>query len=100
MTLIGRQVEMHSGKLTLRNAHCSAPPLRASFHLPRLSREAEAVLRPRAPLRPTKREVRESEASSVEFSLGEADAVKVKVEADVGRARPAPAVRATGGRPH
>ena len=74
---------MHSGKLTLRNAHCSAPPLRASFHLPRLSREAEAVLRPRAPLWPTKREVRESEASSAEFSLGKADAVKVKVEADV-----------------
>ena len=69
-------------RLLLRDAYCSAPPLESSFRPPCLSRETEAV-RPRAPLWPIKREVRESEASSVEFVLDdalEAD-VKVKVEA-------------------
>ena len=71
---------MYSGKLTLRDSHCSAPPLQSTFHPPRLSRDAEAVLRPRTPLRPTKQEVRESETtSSVEFGL-DTDDVKVKVE--------------------
>ena len=65
----------------LRNSHCSAPPLQSTFR-PCLSREAEAVLRPRAPLRPTKKEVRESEASSsVEFVINDAEDIKVKVEA-------------------
>ena len=56
---------------------------RPSSHLsvPCLSRDTEAV-RPRAPLRPTKREVRESEASSVDFVLEEDD-IKFKVEAPV-----------------
>ena len=74
---------MHRGKLTLRNAHCLAPPLRSSFRLPRLSHEAEAVLQPRAPLRPTKQEVRESEASSAKLCLSDADDVKVKAEEPV-----------------
>ena len=70
-----------SQRLTLRDAYCSAPPIESSFRPPRLSRETEAV-RPRAPLRPIKREVRESEASSVEFVLDDTD-VAVKVEAPV-----------------
>ena len=69
-----------SQRLTFRDAYCSAPPLESSLR-PRLSRDTEAV-RPRAPLRPTKREVSESEASSVEFVLEDED-VKVKVEAPV-----------------
>ena len=68
----------------LRDSHCSAPPLQSTFRPPRLSREAEAVLPPRAPLRPTKKEVRESEtSSSVEFFIDDAEDVKVKVEASV-----------------
>ena len=74
---------MYSGRPTLRDSHCSAPPLQSSFCPPRLSREAEAVLWPRAPLRPTKQEVRESEASSVEYCIDETDDVKVKVEAPI-----------------
>ena len=73
---------LRNTSLTLCESNCSAPPLLSSFRPPCLSREAEAVLRPRAPLRPTKREVRESEASLAEFVLDDAD-VKVKVEAPV-----------------
>ena len=71
---------MYKGSVTLRNSYCSAPPLQSSFRPPRLSREAEAVW-PRAPLRPVKREVRESEARSVEFVVDDTDTVEVKVEA-------------------
>ena len=67
-------------RLLLRDAYCSVPPIESSFRPPPLSRETEAV-RPRAPLRQIKREVRESEASSVEFVLDEADNADVKVQA-------------------
>ena len=59
-------------RLLLRDAYCSAPPIESSIRPTRLSRETEAV-RPRAPLWPVKREVRESEASSVEFVFDDAD---------------------------
>ena len=63
-------------------AHCSAPPLQASFRLPRLSRDAEAVTRPRTPLRAAKWE-QDSEAGAVaEFALDIADKVQIKVEAE------------------
>ena len=75
------QVMLPKRHLLLRDAYSSAPPLESSLHPPRLSRDTEAVW-PRAPLRPTKREVRESEASSAEFILEEED-VKIKVEAPV-----------------
>ena len=65
------------------NAYCSAPPLESSLRPPRLSRNVEAS-RPCAPLRPPKREVRESEASSVEFVLEEED-VKIKAPASIER---------------
>ena len=65
----------------LRDAYCSAPPIELSIR-PRLSRETETV-RPRVPLRPVKKEVRESEASSVEFVFDDADEAEVKVEAPV-----------------
>ena len=55
-------------------AYCSAPPLKNSTLRPlRISRDAEA-LRPRAPLRPIKREVNKSlEVESVEFVVDEDD---------------------------
>ena len=59
-------------------SHCSAPPLQTSFRPPLLSRDAEAVLRPRTPLRPMKRE--QQDAASVEFVLDEATKVKVEVK--------------------
>ena len=63
-------------------AHCSAPPLQASFRLPRLSRDVEAVTRPRSPLRALKVE-RESESGAVcEFGMDPFDVVDVKVEAE------------------
>ena len=62
-------------------AHCSAPPLQASFRLPRLSRDAEAVTRPRAPLQAKREDVSESGAV-VEFGMDVFDEVEVKVEAD------------------
>ena len=62
------QVMLPTRRLTFRDAYCSAPPLESSLRPPRLSCDTEAV-RPRAPLWPTKREVRESEASSAEFVL-------------------------------
>ena len=61
------------------HSHCSAPPLQTTFPPPRLLRDAEAVLRPRTPLRPTKREA-QPDAASVEFILDDAAEVKVKVE--------------------
>ena len=73
---------MSNGKLQLRDAYCSAPPLTTSFRPPRLSR-AEEALRPRAPLRPVKREVRESEADSAEFVVDEEDERPIKVERPV-----------------
>ena len=75
------------------SSHCSAPPLQSSFRLPRLSRDAEAVTRPRTPLRPAKRE-EASEAGAtfdygidrldevVEFKLEVVDATEGPVEAE------------------
>ena len=63
-------------------AHCSAPPLRAAFRLPRLPRDVEAVTRLRMPLRPTKWE-EASEADAVcEFRIDPLDEVEIKVEAE------------------
>ena len=70
---------MFSGKIVLRDAYCSAPSIATSFRPPRLSREEEAV-RPRAPLRPVKREVRESEADSAEYIVDEEDERPIKIE--------------------
>ena len=63
-------------------AHCSAPPLQASFRLPRLSRDAEAVTRPRTPLRAAKREEVSESGAVAEFGVDVLDEVKVKVEAE------------------
>ena len=64
-------------------AHCSAPPLQAAFRLPRLSRDAETVTRPRMPLRPVKAEGGASEYGAVcEFEVDRRDEVAVKVEAE------------------
>ena len=64
-------------------AHCSAPPLQAAFRLPRLSRDAESVTRPRMPLRPIKAEGGASEYGAVcEFEVDRRDEVAVKVEAE------------------
>ena len=68
-----------TSRLSFRDAYCSAPPLESSFRPPCLSRETEAV-RPRVPLRPVKREIRESEASSAEFFCDDADEAEVKEE--------------------
>ena len=75
---------MFSGKIVIRDAYCSPPPISTSFRPPRLSRAEEAV-RPRSPLRPCKREVRESEAESIEaeFIVDEQDEIAVKVERPV-----------------
>ena len=62
-------------------AHCSAPPLQAARRLPRLSRDAESVTRPRAPLRPSKWEEESTTGAEAEFSVGLADELEVKVEA-------------------
>ena len=60
-----------SSKLALRDAYCSAPPLTSFFRPTRLSR-AEEARRPRAPLQqPSKQEVRESEADSIELVIDE-----------------------------
>ena len=64
------------------HAHCSAPPLQTSFRLPRLSRDVEAVIRPRTPLRPTKQEGGSETGAVAEFALDNADEAKVKVEAE------------------
>ena len=65
---------LQSKRIVLRDSYCSAPPLTTSSHVllrPRLSRAEEAG-RPRAPLRPVKAEVCESE-DSVEFVVDEED---------------------------
>ena len=62
-------------------AHCSAPPLHADYRLPRLPRDVEAVTRPRAPLRPLKREEESSTGAEAGFEINVADEVVVKVEA-------------------
>ena len=63
-------------------AHCSAPPLRAAFRLPRLPRDVETVTRLRTPLRPTKREDASETDAVVEFRLDRFDVVEFKVEAE------------------
>ena len=63
-------------------AHCSSPPLQAAFRLPRLPRDIEAVMRPRAPLRPVKWEEASETDAVVEFGIGRLDEVAVKVEAE------------------
>ena len=63
-------------------AHCSAPPLQASHRLPRLSRDAESVTRPRAPLRPLKQEERSETGAEAEFAMGAADEAVWKVETE------------------
>ena len=63
-------------------AHCSSPPLQAAFRLPRVSRDVEAITRPRLPLRSYKwEEVSETDAV-VEFGIGRSDEVIVKEEAE------------------
>ena len=59
--------------LQLRDAYCSAPPLRTSSLRPPPLYRDEEVRRPCAPLRPVKQEVRESEVDSVEFIVDERD---------------------------
>ena len=62
-------------------AHCSAPPLQASFRLPRLSRDVEAVTRPRSPLQ--LKVEQESVCGAVfEFGMNPTDVVEFKVEAE------------------
>ena len=63
------------------SACCSAPPLQSAFRLPRLSRDAEAVTRPRMPLRPMKWEQASEVGAVVEFHI--------KVEAEVEAEEPA-----------
>ena len=63
-------------------AHCSAPPLQAAFRLPRLSRDAESITRPRMPLRPVKKEGASESGAVYEFHVGRLDEVEVKVEAE------------------
>ena len=63
-------------------ASCSAPPLQSAFRLPRLSRDVEAVTRPRMPLRPVKWEEASDVGAVVEFHLGRLDEVVMKVEAE------------------
>ena len=63
-------------------AHCSSPPLQAAFRLPRVSRDVEAVLRPRTPLRPAKWKVASDTYAVVEFGICRLDEVRVKVEAE------------------
>ena len=62
-------------------AHCSAPPLHTDYRLPRLPRDVEAVTRPRAPLRPLKRE-ESSTGAEAGFEISLFDEVVVKVEAE------------------
>ena len=62
--------------------HCSAPPLQTSFRLPRLSRDAEAVTRPRAPLLAVKGEDGSESGAVFEFALEALDEFEVKVEAE------------------
>ena len=65
------------------SAYCSAPPLQSSFRLPRLSRDAEAVTRPRTPLRPAKREEASEAGAIFDFGIDRLDeVVEFKVEAE------------------
>ena len=69
-------------------SYCSVPPLRTSSHLllpPRLSR-AQQAQRPRAPIRETKREVRESEPDSSKFAISPAKEADIKpdIKLDIG----------------
>ena len=65
------------------SSHCSAPPLQSSFRLPRLSRDAEAVTRPRTPLRPAKREEVSEAGATFDFGIDRLDeVVEFKVEAE------------------
>ena len=63
-------------------AHCSAPPLRAAFRLPRLPRDVEAVTRLRMPLRPTKWERASEAGAEYEYALSQLDVADIKVEAE------------------
>ena len=63
-------------------AHCSSPPLQAAFRLPRLSRDVEAVTRPRMPLRPIKWEEESEIGAVVEFEIRRPDEVEFKVETE------------------
>ena len=76
-----RRISFH-GVVHPEEQHCSAPPLQRSFRLPRLSRDAEAVTRPRAPLRAVKWEDASECEAVVEFALGALDEIEVKVEAE------------------
>ena len=71
-----------AGDLPVLPAYCSSPPLQAAFRLPRLPRDIEAVMRPRAPLRPVKWEEASETDAVVEFGIGRLDEVAVKVEAE------------------
>ena len=65
------------------SACCSAPPLQSSFRLPRLSRDAEAVTRPRTPLRPIKREEASEAGATVDYGIDRFDeVVEFKLEAE------------------
>ena len=63
-------------------AHCSAPPLQASFRLPRLPRDVETVTRPRAPLLDVKREQPSESGAVADFAVDIWDEVEVKVEVE------------------
>ena len=63
-------------------AHCSSPPLHAAFRLPRVSRDVEAVTRPRLPLCHAKWEEASDTDAVVEFGISRLDEVVVKVEAE------------------
>ena len=85
MTSAGNTVVFH-GLLAARTpfrdpAHCSAPPLQACFRLPRLSRDVEAVTRPRSPLH-VKREERSECGAVLDFGIDQFDVVEFKVEAE------------------
>ena len=73
-----------------RDAYCSAPPLSTSTLCPpRISRDAEAR-RPRAPLRPVKRETDSLEVKSAEFIVDDSEEdVKppIKIEFDPSQLR-------------
>ena len=69
-------------------AHCSAPPLRAAFRLPRLPRDVEAVTRPRMPLLPTKWERASEAGAECNYALGQLDVADVKVEAEEAQEEP------------
>ena len=69
-------------------AHCSAPPLRAAFRLPRLPRDVEAVTRPRMALLPAKWERASEAGAEYNFALEQIDVANVKVEAEEAQDEP------------